>query len=69
VAALASWLDARAAKRHAGWCASKTWTHRAASPARTETILSQLAACGLVPDGRVVWQSQRGALYQQALDR
>ena len=34
-----------------------------------ETILAQLAACGLHPDEPVVWQSQRGALYQAALDR
>ena len=34
-----------------------------------ETILAQLAACGLHPDEPVVWQSQRGSLYQAALDR
>lgn len=28
-----------------------------------------LAALGLVPDGEVVWQSRRGALYQRALDQ
>ncbi len=44
------------------------WTRRAAFPGRTQTILSQLAQCGLHPDGPVVWQSQRSALYQQALD-
>ena len=33
-----------------------------------EAILGQLARCGLVPDGEVLWQSQRGALYQEALD-
>jgi glutamyl-Q tRNA(Asp) synthetase len=31
--------------------------------------LQQLAACGLHPDGPVVYQSQRGHLYQQALDQ
>jgi glutamyl-Q tRNA(Asp) synthetase len=34
-----------------------------------QTILEQLAVCGLVTDEPVVWQSRRGALYQQALDR
>ena len=67
VAALASWLDARAAKG--------TWLVRIEDvdtprciPGADQTILSQLAQCGLHPDGAVVWQSQRGALYQQALD-
>ncbi len=32
-------------------------------------ILQQLAACSLVPDEAPVYQSQRGALYQQALDQ
>jgi glutamyl-Q tRNA(Asp) synthetase len=72
VAALASWLDARAwneGPAAAGWCASKTWTRRAAFPGADQTILSQLAACGLVPDGPRRVAVQRGALYQQALDR
>ena len=67
VAALASWLDARAA--------NGTWLVRIEDvdtprciPRADQTILSQLAQCGLHPDGAVVWQSQRGALYQQALD-
>ena len=68
VAALASWLDARA---HGG-----RWLVRIedvdlprCGPGTDHLILSQLAAFGLVPDEPVVWQSQRGALYQQALDR
>jgi glutamyl-Q tRNA(Asp) synthetase len=32
-------------------------------------ILQQLAQCGLQSDGPVLWQSQRTALYQQALDQ
>jgi len=68
VAALASWLDARA---HDG-----TWlvriedvdTPRCVSGAGEE-ILRQLAACGLLPDETPVWQSRREALYQHALDR
>ena len=66
VAALASWLDARS---HGG-----TWLVRMEDvdqprciPGAGEIILSQLAACGLYPDQPVVWQSQRTALYQQAL--
>ena len=67
VAALASWLDARAA--------NGTWLVRIEDvdtprciPGADQTILSQLAQCGLHPDGPVVWQSQRSVLYQQALD-
>jgi glutamyl-Q tRNA(Asp) synthetase len=68
VAALASWLDARA---HGGqWLVriEDVDTPRCVSGA-DELILSQLAACGLMPDEPPVWQSQRGALYQSALDR
>ena len=68
VAALASWLDARA---HGG-----TWLVRIEDvdtprcvPGADRVILDQLAACGLVPDEPPVWQSARGALYQDALDR
>lgn len=68
VAALASWLDARA---HSG-----TWLVRIEDvdtprciPGADTTILQQLAQCGLVPDEAPSWQSQRGALYQQALDQ
>ncbi|MBP8150087.1 MAG: tRNA glutamyl-Q(34) synthetase GluQRS, partial [Limnohabitans sp.] len=67
VAALASWLDARA---HGG-----TWRVRIEDidtprcvPGADQTILQQLNTCGLVPDGAVMWQSQRGHVYQQALD-
>ena len=68
VAALASWLDARA---HGGqWLVriEDVDTPRCVAGA-DQTILAQLTACGLVPDEPVVWQSRRGALYQQALDR
>jgi glutamyl-Q tRNA(Asp) synthetase len=67
VAALASWLDARA---HGG-----TWLVRIEDvdtprcvPGADATILHQLAACGLHPDEPPVRQSQRLALYQDALD-
>ncbi len=67
VAALASWLDARA---HGGrWLVriEDVDTPRCV-PGATETILAQLAACGLVPDEAPLRQSDRGGLYQAALD-
>jgi glutamyl-Q tRNA(Asp) synthetase len=67
VAALASWLDARA---HGG-----QWLLRIEDvdtprcvPGAADTILQQLTSCGLLPDEPALYQSQRGALYQQALD-
>jgi glutamyl-Q tRNA(Asp) synthetase len=68
VAALASWLDARA---HGGkWLVriEDVDTPRCV-PGAAETILRQLADCGLHPDEPPVFQSARGDLYQQALDR
>ena len=68
VAALASWLDARA---HGGrWLVriEDVDTPRCIAGA-DEVILQQLARCGLVPDEQPVWQSTRGALYQRALDQ
>jgi glutamyl-Q tRNA(Asp) synthetase len=38
-------------------------------PGADQFILQQLAALGLQPDEPVVWQSGRGADYQQALDQ
>jgi glutamyl-Q tRNA(Asp) synthetase len=68
VAALASWLDARA---HGG-----QWLVRIEDvdtprciPGVDQHILQQLAACGLIPDEASVWQSQRTVLYQQALEQ
>ncbi len=67
VAALASWLDARA---HGG-----RWLVRIEDidgprcvAGADELILAQLAAFGLTPDETPQWQSQRGALYRTALD-
>lgn len=67
VAALASWLDARA---HNG-----RWLVRIEDvdlprcvPGADRLILQQLADCGLLPDAPPLYQSQRSALYQQALD-
>lgn len=68
VAALASWLDARA---HQG-----RWLVRIEDidtprcvPGAAALILQQLAACGLVPDAPPLYQSQRSTQYQAALDQ
>ena len=68
VAALASWLDARA---HGG-----RWLVRIedvdgprSSPSAADEIVRQLHALGLVPDNAPVRQSQRSALYEAALQR
>ena len=68
VAALASWLDARA---HGG-----RWLLRFEDvdgprcvPGADQQILTQLARCQLLPDATPVYQSQRTALYQAALER
>lgn len=68
VAALASWLDARA---HGGrWLLRIEDVDGPRCPPGTDrVILQQLQACGLLPDEPPVWQSGRGPLYQQALDR
>jgi len=67
VAALASWLDARA---HGG-----QWLVRIEDidtprcvPGADLVILQQLAACALRPDAAPLYQSRRGAHYQAALD-
>ncbi len=67
VAALASWLDAKA---HGGqWLVriEDVDTPRCIAGADLE-ILRQLAACGLHPDEAPTYQSQRSANYQAALD-
>jgi glutamyl-Q tRNA(Asp) synthetase len=68
VAALASWLDARA---HGG-----RWLVRMEDvdgprtvPGAAEAITDLLHAYGLVPDGEVMVQSTRGAAYARALER
>ena len=68
VAALASWLDARA---HGGrWQVriEDVDTPRCVAGA-DQIILGQLAICGMVSDESPIYQSQRGAAYQQALNR
>ncbi|HEX7436061.1 MAG TPA: tRNA glutamyl-Q(34) synthetase GluQRS [Caldimonas sp.] len=68
VAALASWLDARA---HGGrWLVRIEDVDSPRSVAEAaETILRQLAACGLLPDETPVWQSRREPVYAAALAR
>lgn len=68
MAALASWLDAKA---HGG-----QWLVRIEDvdttrclPGLDQVILQQLAACGLHSDQPPIYQSQRTALYQQALNQ
>ncbi|WP_395669303.1 tRNA glutamyl-Q(34) synthetase GluQRS [Rhodoferax sp.] len=68
VAALASWLDARA---HGGrWLVriEDTDTPRCV-PGADRALLQQLSDCGLHPDLPPVWQSQRLAYYEAALSR
>jgi glutamyl-Q tRNA(Asp) synthetase len=65
---LASWLDAHANAGH--WLVriedvdSPRCVHGA-----SEHILKQLAACQLLPDALVVYQSQRSSAYQAALQQ
>jgi glutamyl/glutaminyl-tRNA synthetase len=68
VAALASWLDARAA--------NGVWIVRIEDldpprvvPGVAQNILQTLARCGLESEEPVVFQSARGSLYEAALDR
>lgn len=74
VAALASWLDARAYGLVHGYHQQQwivriedTDQHRCKADAGHE-ILRQLAAFGLISDEPVQWQSQRWDLYAQALN-
>lgn len=66
VAALASWLDARA---HGGrWLLRiEDVDYSRCLPGLGEFILQQLNQCGLVPDQPPQYQSQRSGLYLQAL--
>lgn len=68
VAALGSYLDARS---HGG-----TWNLRIddldaarCKPATTQRIISQLEAHGLIPDGEIIIQHTRHALYEEALNK
>jgi len=68
VAALASWLDARA---HGGrWLVRiEDVDHPRTVPGADRTILRHLADCGLTPDEPPTWQSTGDARYADALQR
>ena len=68
VAAVASWLDARA--HHGRWLVriEDVDTTRSVAGADDE-ILRALEAFGLEWDGEVVWQSRRGEMYESALEK
>ena len=68
VAALASWLDAR--QNGGQWLVriEDVDSPRCVNGA-AEVILQQLAACQLFPDAPMLYQSQRGLAYQEALQR
>ncbi len=68
MAALASWLDARAHGGHWLVRIEDVDVPRTVAGA-TERILQQLSDCGLTSDEPVVLQSTRSVLYQQALDQ
>ena len=70
VAALASWLDVRARGAEARWLIriEDADTERCL-PGMGEHMLRQLADCHLLPDETPVWQTQRTALYEAALQR
>ena len=66
VAALASWLDARAHGGH--WLVRiEDVDQPRCIPGADLLILQQLADCGLHPDEEPLYQSERSALYQRAL--
>ena len=68
VAALASWLDARAAGGR--WLVRVEDLDRPrVQPGAADGILRTLERLGLYWDGEVVFQSRRGARYEQALAR
>ncbi|MEI6732625.1 MAG: tRNA glutamyl-Q(34) synthetase GluQRS [Comamonadaceae bacterium] len=68
LAALASWLDARA---HEGqWLVRiEDVDRQRCSPELAQLILQQLGDCGLQSDLPPLWQSGRSEAYQQSLDQ
>jgi glutamyl-Q tRNA(Asp) synthetase len=68
VAALASYLDARA-RRGAWLIRIEDIDEGRAVPGAAEEILRQLAWLGMHSDREVVWQSRRKALYQAAYEQ
>jgi len=68
VAALASYLDARA--HHGTWLVRiEDIDEGRAVPGAAEGILALLAQLGMHADGEIVWQSRRKALYEAAAER
>ncbi len=68
VAALASYLDARA--HHGTWLVRIEDIDEGRSvPGAAEGILTLLATLGMHADGEIVWQSRRKHLYQAAAER
>ena len=68
VAAVASWVDARA--NDGEWLVRiEDVDETRTVPGAAQTILRQLDAFGLHHDGEVVWQSHRKPLYEAALER
>ncbi len=68
VAAVASLLDARA--HHGRWLVRIEDVDEGRTAAgAADAILALLASLGMHPDGEVVWQSRRTALYQAAYER
>ncbi len=68
VAALASWLDARAL--HGRWLLRiEDVDAPRCLPGMDRVIVQQLAALGLLSDEPPLWQSTRSAAYQAALER
>lgn len=68
VAALGSWLLARAAGGE-WWVRVEDLDPPREIAGAAEQQLSALAAFGLHADGPIAWQSQRSPFYQQALDK
>src|SRR6185295_8130848 len=68
VAAVASWLDARAAGGEWLVRIEDVDTTRTV-PGAADTILRTLEAFGLTWDGEVAWQSRRTHLYERELER
>jgi len=68
VAALASYLDARA--HHGTWLVRiEDIDEGRAVPGAAEGILALLTQLGMHADGEIVWQSRRKALYEAAAER
>jgi glutamyl-Q tRNA(Asp) synthetase len=66
VAALASWLDAKALQGE-WWVRMEDVDGPRCIVGAAANILHQLSLCGLHSDGEVMFQSNRNTLYEQAL--